>query len=69
MKAEEVKKVVRDGYAKIAKQEGSCCSPASSCCSPDRRETISKGIGYTDEELKCVPTGANLGLGCGNPEP
>ena len=24
-------------------------------------------IGYTDEELKEVPEGANLGLGCGNP--
>ena len=28
---------------------------------------ISKNIGYSDEELKSVPEGANLGLGCGNP--
>jgi ubiquinone/menaquinone biosynthesis C-methylase UbiE len=24
-------------------------------------------MGYTDEDLKSVPEGANLGLGCGNP--
>ena len=28
---------------------------------------ISKRIGYTDEEMQAVPSGANLGLGCGNP--
>ncbi|MFC2024617.1 methyltransferase domain-containing protein [Chloroflexota bacterium] len=30
-------------------------------------ESISKQIGYTEEELQTVPEGANLGLGCGNP--
>lgn len=29
--------------------------------------TISKRIGYTDQDLAAVPEGANLGLGCGNP--
>jgi SAM-dependent methyltransferase len=28
---------------------------------------ISRGIGYTAEELGAIPDGANLGLGCGNP--
>jgi len=56
------------GYAKIAKQSSSCCSPAASCCgSTDLAQGISKSIGYTDEELTTVPEGANLGLGCGNP--
>jgi len=67
MKGEEIKRVVRKGYAKIAKQECSCCGPVSTCRSADLQETISKKIGYTDEELKAVPEGANLGLGCGNP--
>jgi len=68
MKENEIKKVVREGYAKIAKTQGSCCSQSSSCCgSTDRLPTISKAIGYTDEELESVPEGANLGLGCGNP--
>lgn len=59
--------MVREGYAKIAKQESSCCGSASSCGSSDIQETISKEMGYTDEELNSVPEGANLGLGCGNP--
>jgi len=68
MKEDEIKKVVREGYAKIAKQSSSCCSPAASCCgSTDLAQGISKSIGYTDEELTTVPEGANLGLGCGNP--
>ena len=68
MKDHEIKKVVREGYAKIAKQ-GSCgCSPVSSCCGgPDTAQDISKRIGYTDDEIGSVPEGANLGLGCGNP--
>ena len=68
MKEKDTKKVVREGYAKIAKQSSSCCSPVSSCCgSTDLAQDISKSIGYTDEEIKAVPQGANLGLGCGNP--
>jgi SAM-dependent methyltransferase len=68
MKEAEIKKKVREGYAKIAKKESSCCTPVSSCCgSADLAQTISKNIGYTDEELESIPEGANLGLGCGNP--
>ncbi len=64
----KIKKVVREGYAKIAKQSSSCCAPVNSCCgSTDLAQDISKSIGYTEEELKVVPEGANLGLGCGNP--
>lgn len=62
-KMEKIKKVVREGYAKIAKQEGGC-----SCCgSAQLTQHISRKIGYTEENLKGVPEGANLGLGCGNP--
>jgi len=68
MKESEIKKVVREGYAEIAKRERSCCTPASPCCGgADLAQDISKQIGYSDEELKSVPQGANLGLGCGNP--
>ncbi len=68
MRKEEIKQVVRKRYAKIAKQDSSCCGPMSSCCgSTDLAQDISKSIGYTEDELKVVPEGANLGLGCGNP--
>ena len=67
MKKGEIKKKVREGYAEIAKK-GSCCAPVSSCCgNANLAQTVSKNIGYTDEELESVPEGANLGLGCGNP--
>lgn len=68
MKEEEIKKIVREGYAEIAKKGSSCCTPVSSCCNqPSSAEDISRKIGYSDEELNSVPKGANLGLGCGNP--
>ena len=68
MDKEEIRKVVRKGYAKIAKQDSSCCAPGKSCCgSTDLAQNISRNIGYTEEELKAVLEGANLGLGCGNP--
>lgn len=68
MKDEKIKKFVKEGYAKIARKETSCCVPVDSCCeSPDMTEDISRKIGYSEEELKAVPEGANLGLGCGNP--
>ena len=68
MKKEEIKKVVRKSYAEIAKQQSSCCAPVDSCCgSKDLAQDISKKIGYSEEDIKTVPEGANLGLGCGNP--
>lgn len=68
MNKEETKKIVREGYAKVAIQKSFCCGPVNSCCNTaDVAKDISKKIGYTDEELKAVPEGANLGLGCGNP--
>ena len=68
MRKEQIRKVVRKRYAKIAKQDSSCCTPVNTCCrSTDLAENISKKIGYTEEELEAVPKGSNLGLGCGNP--
>ena len=68
MQEKDVKKIVKEGYAKIAVQGRACCGPASSCCgSVDLAQDISRKIGYSDEELKAVPESANLGLGCGNP--
>ncbi|OGX19158.1 MAG: arsenite S-adenosylmethyltransferase [Omnitrophica WOR_2 bacterium RBG_13_44_8b] len=63
----DIKKIVREGYAKVAKQGSSCCSASSCCSSSINARDISKTIGYTDDEMNAVPDGANLGLGCGNP--
>ncbi|MFC2058094.1 arsenite methyltransferase [Chloroflexota bacterium] len=68
MKDETIKQKVRESYADIARQNNSCCASASTCCGGSGlAHTISKKIGYTDEEMKAVPSDANLGLGCGNP--
>ena len=68
MDKEEIRKTVREGYGKIAKQGSSCCGPAKSCCgSAELVQDASRKIGYTEKELEAVPEGANLGLGCGNP--
>jgi len=68
-KEEELRKAVRKGYAKVAKQENSCCTPAPSTCSCTASTSVelSKRIGYNQQEIDSVPEGANLGLGCGNP--
>jgi ubiquinone/menaquinone biosynthesis C-methylase UbiE len=68
MKETEIKKAVREGYAQVARQSGSCCASKSTCCGgASMAETVSRSIGYSEEELGSVPEGANLGLGCGNP--
>ena len=68
MKESEVKKVVREGYGKIAVERDSCCGPVKACgCGSNSTGATSKKIGYSDEDINTVPDGANLGLGCGNP--
>ena len=69
VKDEKVKKLVREGYAKVAKKEATCCTSTSAPCTcpPLTSEEISRSIGYNQEDLNSVPEGANLGLGCGNP--
>jgi len=59
MRGDETKKIVRDGYAKIARESSCCCQPATSCCGgTDLAQDISKKIGYTEEEIGAVPEGA-----------
>ncbi len=64
MREDEIKRVVRQSYAKVARNTGSCCGP-----SEDQRAVMntSEAIGYSEEELAAVPEDANMGLGCGNP--
>src|SRR4030066_447613 len=57
-----VRKMVREGYGKIAKQENSSCG-----CGCGSVTNVSEQVGYTKEELNAVPEGADLNLGCGNP--
>jgi len=69
MKEENIKKAVREGYAKVARGSESCCGTSNPCDDniSNTGKEISKRIGYSEEEMSSVPEGANLGLGCGNP--
>jgi arsenite methyltransferase len=66
MKNKDVRKVVRKEYAKVA-TGNNCCESVSPCGCSGLPEVVSKGIGYSDEDLAGLPEGANMGLGCGNP--
>jgi arsenite methyltransferase len=67
MEEHDIKSKVRERYAQAAVQGTSCCGTAPSCCGGGSVQAISELIGYSREEMKEVPEGANLGLGCGNP--
>ena len=62
----ELRGVVREEYAKIARQGSLCCGP-SSCCGSSAANSVATTVGYTNEELAGLPDGANMGLSCGNP--
>jgi arsenite methyltransferase len=61
-----VRNTVRDHYAKVAESRGGGCAP--SCCSPSANASASLALGYSAEDMASVPEGADLGLGCGNPQ-
>jgi SAM-dependent methyltransferase len=60
MTEEKQRREVREGYARIAVKQSSCCGGSTSY-------EESKKMGYSEEELEAAPEGANMGLGCGNP--
>ena len=67
---DSVRQMVREGYAKIAQETAAgCCSSGVSCCGsmPQEADKLARELGYTVEELKALPDGANMGLSCGNP--
>jgi arsenite methyltransferase len=76
MSTTDIKELVRARYGSIATavsaDDASCCEPATSCCgdrsdSPGFQEKALR-MGYSEADLAAVPEGANLGLGCGNPQ-
>lgn len=58
-----IRSQVRTAYAKVANGAGGC---SVGCCGTTG--TGSMAMGYSAEELAAVPDGADLGLGCGNPQ-
>ncbi|MDT8383848.1 MAG: arsenite methyltransferase [Gammaproteobacteria bacterium] len=70
---DDIRQNVRESYAEVAEASnaGSCCGVEASCCgvSDDTaiNTLISTRMGYSQGDLDVVPSGADMGLGCGNP--
>jgi SAM-dependent methyltransferase len=62
MKTTEVKELVRNWYGGVAVGSAGCCGPTTTS------QDASCGMGYSEAELASLPAGADLGLGCGNPQ-
>ena len=66
----EIKQAVRDTYGNVAKAgTGAAVGCGCDCaCGPGTPDNVSAGLGYSKDDVTAVPTGANMGLGCGNPQ-
>ncbi|MFO7605700.1 MAG: arsenite methyltransferase, partial [Desulfurivibrionaceae bacterium] len=66
------REAVRKNYGKIASanDSGCGCSSKTCCGAPNTAGAvdISHKLGYSTDEVAGAPEGANLGLGCGNPQ-
>ena len=68
---DEIRQAVRAHYGQVAEQEGyGCGTPDSACCGSTNTDLgrLSHALGYSSSETHSVPEGANMGLGCGNPQ-
>lgn len=75
MNPDQIRDLVRKRYGAIAVgAESLCCTPkpaaTSSCCggSAPSVEDMARRMGYGDGDVAACGDGANLGLGCGNPQ-
>lgn len=68
----DIRQAVRDNYGKVAQSGSAGCGCSSSgCCGSGDTSTakeISMALGYSHDDVSSVPEGANMGLGCGNPQ-
>ncbi len=70
VKNDEIREAVRRTYGKVAKADGEECCCDCDCGSTDTPtlEQQSAALGYSPQDVSSAPEGANLGLGCGNPQ-
>ena len=65
LKDDQIRQAVRQTYGQVAQSNGAGCGCGGESTSA---EDISVGLGYSDGDVSSVPEGANMGLGCGNPQ-
>src|SRR5262245_15998233 len=70
--ADALREAVRATYGKLAfaNTKGESCGNTKSCCGAavDVDIDYSLQLGYSEQDIQNAPEGANLGLGCGNPQ-
>ena len=66
--AEQVRAEVRRHYAAAVSPEACCENDDKGGCGDRYSATNASSLGYTAEEIAALPDGADLGLGCGNPQ-
>ena len=66
---EEIRDHIRKNYGEIAQKSSEGCCSGGCCCGNEPFDITKTSIklGYNEEELSEIPSGANMGLGCGNP--
>jgi SAM-dependent methyltransferase len=73
---DDVRATVREGYAKVAKagslEVANAPAAGGGCCGGTgapvlTADQLAEKIGYTADEVRGLPEGANMGLSCGNP--
>lgn len=68
VKHDEIRQAVRRQYGLVAEGEGCGCGAACCGATTAAADTLSQALGYSENETAAVPEGANMGLGCGNPQ-
>lgn len=70
MTKDALRGAVRERYTEVALAQGAGCggSGGGCCAGGGDARSISSALGYSEEELLAAGEGANLGLGCGNPQ-
>jgi arsenite methyltransferase len=70
VKNDEIRQAVRERYGRVAESDGAGCGCGPTCCGSPAvsADSLSQHMGYSSAEVLAVPQGANLGLGCGNPQ-
>lgn len=64
----DVHETVREGYSRIAETGQLSSATNGGCCGPTvSAEMLATQIGYSADEIRNLPDGANMGLSCGNP--
>lgn len=58
LREEKIKEAVRAHYTAHARENAVCCGGA---------DVDAQCLGYTDQELSCLPAAMGSSLGCGNP--